>query len=63
MYVRNVQTGQVRSVLGPQAYMLQATEELYEKELMPLVEDLLRSAISVYIPSVCQALQDVSWFK
>ncbi len=43
--------------------MLQATEELYEKELMPLVEDLLRSAISIYIPSICHSFQDVSWFK
>lgn len=42
MYVRDIQTGQVRCVHGPQAYMLQANEELYEKELTPLVEDLLR---------------------
>ena len=42
VYVRNIQTGQVRCVYGPRAYMLQANEELDEKELTPLVEDLLR---------------------
>ncbi len=42
VYVRDIQSGQVRCVSGPQAYMLQANEELYEKELTPLVEDLLR---------------------
>ena len=42
IYVRNIQSGQVRSVMGPQSYMLQANEELYEKSLTPLVEDLLR---------------------
>lgn len=33
---------QVRMVMGPQAYLLQANEELYEKDLTPLVEDLLK---------------------
>ncbi|XP_064383731.1 major vault protein-like [Halichondria panicea] len=42
VYVRDIQSGQVRCVHGPQAYMIQANEELYEKELTPLVEDLLR---------------------
>ncbi|CAI8049167.1 Major vault protein [Geodia barretti] len=42
IYVRDVQTGQVRSVLGPQAYMLKANEELFEKTLVPLVEDILK---------------------
>lgn len=42
VYVRDVQTGKVRSVMGPQSYMLQANEELYAKELEPLVEDLLK---------------------
>ena len=42
IYVCNIQTGHGRSVHGPQAYMLQANEELYEKELAPLVEELLR---------------------
>lgn len=28
--------------MGPQAYLLQANEELYEKDLTPLVEDLLK---------------------
>lgn len=42
IYVRDIQTGQVRSVMGPQSYMLQANEELYAKELEPLVDDLLK---------------------
>lgn len=42
IYVRDIQTGQVRSVMGPQSYMLQANEELYQKELTPLVEELLK---------------------
>ena len=42
IYVRNVQTGKVRSVMGPQAYLLQAFEELYEKPLPLLVEEILR---------------------
>ena len=41
-YVRDVQTGKVRAVMGPQAYLLQAFEELYEKPLTPLVEEILR---------------------
>ena len=28
--------------MGPQAYLLQAFEELYEKPLTPLVEEILR---------------------
>ena len=42
IYVRDIQTGQVRSVMGPQSYMLQANEDFYEKTLTPLVEDLLK---------------------
>ena len=42
IYVRDIQTGKVRSVIGPQSYMLQANEDLYSKELEPLVENLLK---------------------
>jgi major vault protein len=42
IYVRNIQTGQVRAIMGPQSYLLQAAEELYEKELTPLVEEILK---------------------
>lgn len=28
--------------MGPQAYMLKANEELFEKTLIPLVEDILK---------------------
>ena len=35
----------VRSVMGPQAYLLKANEELYQKTLMPLVEDILKYAL------------------
>lgn len=42
LYVRDIQSGKVRSILGPQSYMLQANEELYSKELEPLTDDLLK---------------------
>jgi major vault protein len=41
IYVRNTQTGELKLVSGPQAYMLSPYEELWEKELPPIVEDLL----------------------
>jgi len=40
IYVRDLTTGHVRSVLGA-SYMLKANEELWEKELPPDVEELL----------------------
>lgn len=43
IYVRNVKTGKVRAVIG-ETYMLNQHEELYPKELPPLVEELLTSA-------------------
>ena len=42
IYVRDIKSGQVRSVMGPQSYMIQANEELYSKELEPLVDDILK---------------------
>jgi len=40
VYVRDMKTGRVRAVTG-QVYMLSPYEELWEKELPPVVEDLL----------------------
>ena len=40
IYVRNIETGQVRTVAG-QTYMLDPSEQLWSKELPPVVEDLL----------------------
>jgi major vault protein len=41
IYVRDIQTGELKLVSGPQAYMLSPYEELWEKELPPVVEELL----------------------
>ncbi|RNF26665.1 major vault protein [Trypanosoma conorhini] len=41
IYVRDIATGEVRSVNGPGAYMLAASEELWEKKLSPDVERCL----------------------
>lgn len=43
LYVRDIQTGELKLVRGPQAYMLTPYEELWSKELPPVVEDLLTS--------------------
>ncbi|XP_041368354.1 major vault protein-like [Gigantopelta aegis] len=43
IYVQDLKTGQVRAVLGPRAYMLTADEELWEKPLRPIEEELLRA--------------------
>nr|XP_040576703.1 major vault protein-like [Lepeophtheirus salmonis] len=40
IYVRNIQTGSVRSVIG-KTYMLKEDEELWEKDLSPMVQILL----------------------
>ncbi|XP_013397805.1 major vault protein alpha-like [Lingula anatina] len=42
VYVRNEETGEVRSVMGPCAYMLKAYEVLWNKELTDSVELLLK---------------------
>ena len=42
VYVRDVKSGKVRAVMGPQSYMLTAEEVLWEKELPELVETLLK---------------------
>lgn len=52
LYVRDIPTGQVRSVLGPQAYLLKSNEVSYEKVLIPLVEDILKNGGAVGDPEV-----------
>jgi len=42
VYVRNIKTGQVRAVIGC-TYMLNQDEELWQKVLPPVVEDLISS--------------------
>jgi major vault protein len=42
IYVRDIQTGELKLVSGPQAYLLAPHEEPWEKELPPVVEDLLQ---------------------
>ncbi|QIZ73127.1 colicin uptake protein [Oxynema aestuarii] len=41
IYVRDIQSGELKLVSGPQAYMLTPYEELWEKELPPVVDRLL----------------------
>jgi len=41
VYVRDIKSGQVRSVTGPTSYMLKPNEELWAKELPKAVEELL----------------------
>lgn len=45
IYVRDVQTGELKLVSGPQAYMLSPYEELWAKELAQVVEELLDQKI------------------
>ncbi len=42
VYVRDVQSGKVRAVMGPQSYLLTAYEVLWEKELSSQVDFLLQ---------------------
>lgn len=41
IYVRDIKSGEVKSVLGAQSYLLKPNEELWYKELPKAVEDLL----------------------
>lgn len=41
LYIRNLQTGELRLVRGPQVYLLDPNEELWKKELSPEVWELL----------------------
>nr|XP_022293947.1 major vault protein-like [Crassostrea virginica] len=42
IYVQDFQTGKVRAEMGPQSYMLSEFEELWEKKLPEVCEELLR---------------------
>eukprot|EP01063_Lacrimia_lanifica_P017604 TRINITY_DN24652_c0_g1_i1.p1 TRINITY_DN24652_c0_g1~~TRINITY_DN24652_c0_g1_i1.p1 ORF type:complete len:909 (+),score=440.57 TRINITY_DN24652_c0_g1_i1:56-2728(+) len=46
VYVRDLKTGTVRAQMGPCSYMLESTEELWEKNLSPNVEALLQKGKS-----------------
>ena len=41
IYIRDTQSGELRLVNGPQSYMLSPYKELWEKELPPVVEEVL----------------------
>lgn len=43
IYVRDIKTGKVRDITG-ETYMLNQDEELWAKELPPVVEELLASS-------------------
>ncbi|XP_071792973.1 major vault protein-like [Asterias amurensis] len=43
IYVRNLKTGKVRAVMGPDSYLLTADEQLWEKDLPPLVVKILQN--------------------
>lgn len=43
VYVRDIQSGAVRAVMGPQSYLFNAYEKLWEKELSEDVENILKS--------------------
>ncbi|XP_048766942.2 major vault protein-like [Ostrea edulis] len=42
LYIKDMQTGKVRAEMGPQSYMLTAFEELWEKDLPGITEELLK---------------------
>lgn len=43
IYVQDCKTGKVKTVTGPQSYLLHETEVLWEKELSPEVERMLKN--------------------
>lgn len=45
IYVRDIQTGELKLVSGPQAYMLSPYEELWEKPLPSVVEELITQKV------------------
>lgn len=47
VYVRNILTGDVRAVVGV-SYMLEAYEELWQKELSPIVEEKLSRQLNAH---------------
>lgn len=45
IYVRNIQTGELSLIRGPQAYLLTPYQELWEKEIPRTVEEILTNKI------------------
>jgi len=45
IYIRDTQSGELRLVSGPQSYMLTPYEQLWEKELSSIVEELLNQKL------------------
>jgi len=56
VYVRDIKTGEVRMEVGPQKYMLNENEELWEKEIPLPIEKLL--LISGYIDEEKEEVRD-----
>ncbi|XP_063963694.1 major vault protein-like [Lytechinus pictus] len=42
IYIRNLQSGEVKVIMGPKSYLLNEHEKLWEKELDPLVVSILK---------------------
>eukprot|EP00054_Salpingoeca_dolichothecata_P011292 m.62738 g.62738 ORF g.62738 m.62738 type:complete len:842 (+) comp19396_c0_seq1:163-2688(+) len=55
IYIRDTKSGEVRMVMGPRAYLLQAQEELWRKPLTPLEEKLLQNGGGIADSSVRKA--------
>jgi major vault protein len=53
LYIRNLKNGEVKLVKGPQTYLLNENEQLWEKILTPQVEELLaqNNSGSDYVPA------------
>ncbi|XP_071828594.1 major vault protein-like [Apostichopus japonicus] len=43
IYVRNLQSGEVKAIMGPQSYLLTEHEQLWQKELPEVVEKILQN--------------------
>jgi major vault protein len=63
IYVRDIQTGELKLVGGPQAYMLTPYEELWAKELPPAVEDLIMQKIDPFSDRSGQQYRDMSFLR
>lgn len=63
LYVRDLETGEVKLVKGPQTYLLKANEELWNKTLTPEIENLvgLNSSGIDYIPATENAKGEIEY--
>lgn len=63
LYVRDLETGEVKLVKGPQTYLLKANEELWNKILTPEIENLigLNSSGIDYIPATENAKGEIEY--